>query len=482
MQIGPQAGRGHRNPFSFSSAVQASRPKIAAPLFINCGFELPTTRQPCAGLVVQFLNKRGSMRHAVLGIILGLSLFGAEAMAACSGPEGVEGQIIYNRKWKVMQFCDDTRWVGMGSSNTGVGVAGSVGEIQFNDGSGALAADSDLFWDNTNKRIGIGSTSPVAKLHVSADNAAVYDAGQILISGITSPQKRLSMGFDTTNDMSFIQSLIAGDTYYNLALNPHGGNVGIGTTSPVSQLDLGTSFIHGTPSTTKELANKISLWHNGDTLHYGIGVSQSALNLVAGETGGSIRFHTGGANERMTIANNGNVGIGTNNPGQRLSVQGAANYIMELNSTAPASGANHYMLRIIANGANPGGIFATTTATTYATSSDYRLKEGIEPLHSGIGQVMQLRPVRFSFKADKAHEMVEGFIAHEVQDIAPYTVIGMKDGINSDGSPNYQKLDYGRLTPILTAAIQELKAENDNLRDQVSTFEKRLRDLERAAK
>ena len=54
--------------------------------------------------------------------------------------------------------------------------AGSTGYVQFNS-SGAFNADADLFWDNTNKRLGIGTTTPGTHIdiHSGADNVASFN-------------------------------------------------------------------------------------------------------------------------------------------------------------------------------------------------------------------------------------------------------------------------------------------------------------------
>jgi len=53
----------------------------------------------------------------------------------------------------------------------------------------------------------------------------------------------------------------------------------------------------------------------------------------------------------------------------------------------------------------------------------------------------------------------DGVIAHELQEVLPYAVTGEKDGTK------YQGVDYAKLTPVLVKAIQELKAENDILKE-----------------
>jgi hypothetical protein len=105
------------------------------------------------------------------------------------------------------------------------------------------------------------------------------------------------------------------------------------------------------------------------------------------------------------------------------------------------------------------------SAVTYSTSSDYRLKENIEPMTGALAKVAQLKPCTYTWKIDGSTG--EGFIAHELQAVVPDCVTGEKDAVDADGNPVYQGIDTSFLVATLTAAIQELKAEVDSLRAQV---------------
>jgi hypothetical protein len=78
--------------------------------------------------------------------------------------------------------------------------------------------------------VGIGTASPLARLNAQADNNN-SDLGQLIVSGATNSNKRLSLGFNTTSNYGFVQSIIAGDNYYPLVLQPTAGNVLVGTTT-----------------------------------------------------------------------------------------------------------------------------------------------------------------------------------------------------------------------------------------------------------
>lgn len=101
-----------------------------------------------------------------------------------------------------------------------------------------------------------------------------------------------------------------------------------------------------------------------------------------------------------------------------------------------------------------GAINVTGSATSYVTSSDYRLKENVTPVANAADRVLALKPRRFNFLSDPANP-VDGFLAHEAQAIVPNAVMGVKDEVDADGAPVYQSIDHSKLVPLLTAALQE---------------------------
>lgn len=117
-----------------------------------------------------------------------------------------------------------------------------------------------------------------------------------------------------------------------------------------------------------------------------------------------------------------------------------------------------------------GSISVSGTATAYNTSSDYRLKENVTPLTGAAARVQQLKPSRFNFIADPDTE-VDGFIAHEVQEIVPEAITGTKDEMDADGNPVYQGIDQSKLVPLLTAALQEAIAKIETLEAKVAALE-----------
>lgn len=132
------------------------------------------------------------------------------------------------------------------------------------------------------------------------------------------------------------------------------------------------------------------------------------------------------------------------------------------------------------------------TSVRYNTSSDYRLKENIVSIDGAFDRIKQLMPRRFNFIND-AEFTIDGFIAHEVQDVVPEAVSGKKDGIkvwlededlpenvsigdpklDEDGNtiPEYQGIDQSKLVPLLTAALQEAIAKIETLEAKVAALE-----------
>jgi hypothetical protein len=121
--------------------------------------------------------------------------------------------------------------------------------------------------------------------------------------------------------------------------------------------------------------------------------------------------------------------------------------------SATASTSTRYHISF-SNGAVVGRIYTSASATTYSTSSDYRLKENVVPIDDAAERVLALNPVRFNWIAHPEYSM-DGFIAHEVQPIVPEAIDGEKDAVDENNNPMYQGIDQSKLVPLLTAALQE---------------------------
>jgi hypothetical protein len=133
-----------------------------------------------------------------------------------------------------------------------------------------------------------------------------------------------------------------------------------------------------------------------------------------------------------------------------------------------ASGGN--VVRFVRTTSTVGTISVTGSATSYNTSSDYRLKENVVPLDGAITRLNQLPVHRFNFIADP-DTVVDGFIAHEAAAVVPECVTGEKDEVDEDGNPIYQGIDQSKIVPLLTAALQEAIAKINALETRIAALE-----------
>lgn len=103
-------------------------------------------------------------------------------------------------------------------------------------------------------------------------------------------------------------------------------------------------------------------------------------------------------------------------------------------------------------GVQVGGISVTGSATSFVTSSDYRLKEHVKSADpaTSLALIDAIRIRDFDWKATGAHD--RGVLAHELQAVKPTAVTGVKDG------DAMQAVDYSKLVPDLVAAVQALDA------------------------
>jgi hypothetical protein len=160
-----------------------------------------------------------------------------------------------------------------------------------------------------------------------------------------------------------------------------------------------------------------------------------------------------------------------------------------------SSGQDQRVMAFSVNTSTVGTITVNASSTSYATSSDYRLKENVVGLTGASARVNQLNPSRFNFIADDTNTLVDGFLAHEVATVVPEAITGTHDGmkdeeyevtpavLDDDGNvtteavmgtrsvPDYQGIDQSKLVPLLTAALQEALTEIASLKTRVEALE-----------
>ena len=350
------------------------------------------------------------------------------------------------------------------------------------------AANIAKLYHTGNQKLATTSTGIDVTGTVTADKAAVY-------SGVLSEQSQIRFGYSsdyhwsvgrenaTTGDL-FIESSTTGTDTTRLKVG-NGGDIsfyedtgttakffwdasaeslGIGTTSPTYKLTTSASdYTNGLACYNTNAAQPVVFRQNDD------GTCQ-----ISNFDNAPMTFVTN-AVERMRIDSIGNLLVGrTSNYGgafvqigesasgntkPRLYIVGYRNSSFYgegikflAGSDIDAVACNFHN----SSGTAVGSIITSASATSYNTSSDYRLKTDVQPMTGATERLKALKPVNFEWIS--SGERVDGFLAHEAQEVVPEAVTGTKDAVDAEGNPEYQGIDQSKLVPLLVATIQELEA------------------------
>ena len=287
---------------------------------------------------------------------------------------------------------------------------------------------------------GIGTSAPVNKFEVVTTSADPASSGATangnLRLGPASGSHVMDFGLSSSSTFGWLQmrSKSAYGTVYALNLNPIGGYVGIGTSSPTNTLTVGNASgtipgeISLNPQTTTNEGGQVTIRKSltGSTLdwtmdQYGTTASDARLRLFSGsnELNGLI------------IKESGFVGLGITSPTVRLQVAGD----------------------IIAN--------------SIAGSSDARFKTNITPIQHPLAKVLQLRGVNFDWDQKQfpqrsfSSQRALGFIAQEVEKVVPEVVQ------TEQTSEGYKSVQYDKVVALLVEAIKEQQRQIDQLKKEI---------------
>ena len=410
-----------------------------------------------------------------------------------------------------------------GSSRLGGGVDyGSTtilsvapGTINF-DASGVVGGRLTI--QGTNGNVGINRPNPVSKLTVldgvpglestSAGNISIlYNGGENTYDrggGIDFRQKWFSSSTDLvkTGMISGIKTYGNGNHGGGLSFytKPHNGNnlqqtmvlsghdrMGIGTQDPQAKL-------HVTAQTAVNLSSASTI--NGGSINtstgdivtgriFWEGNSGSGTNVfgVNNESGGLVIYNYSTNRYQIAFNNGQNIvfgqqsaagmynGTGSNgfavaqagNGGQYVTVQNTSDSNIYLSKHSSYSDAR--VLQFSIAGTTKGSVTVASSGTTYNTTSDLRLKTDTKPIENATNKLLEMNPVEHKWKADPEDDAVHGFIAQEMKEIIPEAVYGEPD------SDEMMSMDYGRITPVVVAALQDALNEIKELKTRINKLE-----------
>jgi hypothetical protein len=290
---------------------------------------------------------------------------------------------------------------------------------------------------------------------------------KVKIEGNASGTGTLTIAAPNTNsDYSITLPEVTGGEF---VVTDSSGNVGIGTSSPSSYYatDLvisadnqgGITIVGGTGDTGQYL-----MFADGTS-----GADRFRGYLQYSHDYNAMLFATDGS-ERMRIDSDGDVFVGASSFASGSRVK---QFEINASTIALKSGTTSTGFQYHQEFHNPNGFIGSITtngsATAFNTSSDYRLKEDWQPMSGSIDRVKALNPVNFAWKIDGSR--VDGFLAHEAQEVVPEAVTGTKDAVDADGNPDYQGIDQSKLVPLLTSALQEAIAKIEDLETRLAAVE-----------
>lgn len=336
------------------------------------------------------------------------------------------------------------------------------------------------------QNVGIGTATPAHKLHISTgaasdgiriDNTA--GNGDPILQYRTNGTAEFTMGVDDSDSdkFKFGTTAITTNTVFTIESNR---DFGLRTTTP-------GHFFHMTNGGAAVGANSMAEFENLGAS--GVALSGSNTSTTSGYN--ACEFVTDYTGNGFLTA--GGFGLAINTSGANSNQIGLRGHVNEWQGVGVRGS------RTNSGGPNSGwgGSFYNDLGYTgfFGVISDKRTKKDITPLSGALGIVMQLNPVSYQYDLDKypnmgLNEGVEfGFISQEVREVLPEvtrtktfstnaTEEAVRNGLTRDESEEFVVMDYTRIIPVLTEAIQEQQAIIQEMRGKIETLEEQVQTLQ----
>jgi Chaperone of endosialidase len=189
--------------------------------------------------------------------------------------------------------------------------------------------------------------------------------------------------------------------------------------------------------------------------------------------------------ETFFVTTNGNVGVGSAVPADKLDVNGTIRSTGYRTRSGTVGSYGNNLYNFFWTGTQLQGWVDGINQGVVSFTSDRRLKEDIQPISgSALDRVLALKPASFKYKTIPGTiyagdgTTIEGFIADELQQTIPSGVNGAADAVDADGKIQPQTINVVPLVAVLTKAVQELNAklekENSELKARVAELERML--------
>ena len=271
---------------------------------------------------------------------------------------------------------------------------------------------------------------------------------------------------------------------YSLALNPNGGNVGIGVIQPAAPLHLASGAANVAMRTqvgyaTDQTDRGAFTWHDGSSITGQISTSYdgTTVDMNFGHLYSSAYKTT----RRLVIKGNGGVGTNVANSSVRTDIaftSGSSNSAVRWGFGAGITGNNstYYVI----NQSNVG-VYMSSGGQAWVAHSDERIKENIVSVGTVLPTLMNMRCVKYNLKSNPTDTKI-GFIAQDWESNFPEVVdeeghlVLQADGTistndDSDSTTPVKAMAYTETIPLLLKAIQELKEELNTATARITELE-----------